>query len=171
MSAAGWWRMRAPMPRLTWTALALLACAEPIPPLPLPDGSIARDAGTRDAGPVPDAGPPQPVVDGIVTDAEWARGETVRANIPTDQSGSTLTALRARVRSGRLFVAVEGSIAPGDAILIYVDRSLGTPDGTDTADLSDRDGTLDALISRALDTPDNFHADFAWATQAMPHTS
>lgn len=152
--------------------LSLAACDERERPPPPP----RHDAGPitpRDAGVAPsrDAGSP-PTIDGVLEEWEWMGAEDARSEHPSDAEGSALRRLVARVRDGALYVGVAGSLTPGDAIVLYVDHSLGQPGGVDDLrTLSDRDGPLDAAIASAEGTPTGFRADFAWGTTVMPHGS
>lgn len=157
-------------------SLSLLGCQpERPPPVPIPEGGIHHDAGPRrDGGPIShrDAGPPDPIVDGEVSDSEWEGATIVETSVTTDRPGSTLHRLRAILQPERLVVAVEGTIADGDAIVIYVDRDLGASHGVSPASLADTSGTIDVALSQgSLDVPSGFRADFGWGTAAMPHTA
>lgn len=140
------------------------------PPAPPPVGDASVDAPRPDVGRpdvfVPDAGPTGPRVDGVVDDFEWRFGTDVENETATDREGSTLTRMRAVLHEGRLVVAVEGSLAAGDALLVYVDRAVGEADGQ--ADLADEEGPLDVALSTDLTLPDDFRVDAAFGTLAMP---
>jgi hypothetical protein len=110
------------------------------------------------------------VLDGVV-DGEWDDAACVTSEVDTDRPGSTLTRLCAFLDEGHLFVAVEGTLAGSDALVVYLDRELGGSDGvSDLSDLADEDGALDVALSRALSTPAGFAADFAWGTTVVPRT-
>lgn len=146
------------------------------PPAPVPDAaSLRHDGGTFDAsGPSHgrDAGPPQPFVDGELRRGEWTGAIIAEANVSTDRPGSTLTRLHAILQPDRLVIAVEGTIADGDALAVYVDRDLGARHGVAPSALTDTAGTLDvALAQTSLLVPDGFAMDFAWGTTSMPHAS
>jgi len=69
-----------------------------------------------------------------------------------------------------LYVAVEGSLQPGDEnnIVLYVDRELETGDGVaDPIDLTDGMDALDDGISAGFTTPAAFLVDYAWGTRDM----
>jgi len=152
--------------------LAAAGCGgrEPAPPPP------RRDSGTPDgfdAGVISrrDAGPSGPVVDGTIEDDEWEDAAEATAEVETDAPGSELTRLLARVVDGSLFVGVEGALADGDALVVWVDRDLGGEDGwSDLATLVDEDGSLDSRVSSPVMTPDAFAVDWAWGTTQMPRT-
>lgn len=150
----------------------LLACErEPPPPPPRFDAGPPRDAGSFDAHVLPrrDAGPAGPFVDGVVDESEWADARVVENAVATDQPGNTLERLRVLVVENRLFLAVEGTIADGGALLVYVDGELGGADGvSDFADLTDEDGLVDGRLSRPFDVPVGFAADVAFGTTMMP---
>jgi len=161
------------MMRLASIALLLvLGCEEERPPpVPIPDGSVIRDGGTFDGGPIRlvDAGPTTPVVNGTLGAREWEGATLVESEVETDTEGSTLTSLRALLEDGRLFIGVEGTVATGDSIVIYVDRDLGGAQGVGASALTDSDGTLDAaLAQRSFSWPADFRVDFAWGTTRMP---
>jgi hypothetical protein len=120
----------------------------------------------------PDAGPRGPQIDGVVIDDEWDGATIADEDVATDRPGSVLTRMRALIDDGRLFVAVEGTLASGDALVVYVDRALGSPDGVaDPSDLSDESGALDAALSETITTPSELAADFAFGTTLMSHTA
>ena len=151
-----------------------LACEEEEPPPPPPppppfDAGPPMDAGPRpEAGPRPDAGGPGPVVDGVIDEDEWAGAESAEALVDTDSPGSELTRLVALIAGGRLHVGIEGTLADGDVMVLYVDHTLGDGVGVgDLATLTDVDPALDDAISGALVTPSDFAADAAWGTVAM----
>lgn len=160
------------MKRLTTALLVLwLVGCDDDPPVPPPP---ARDAGpSMDAGPpggVPrDAGPPLATIDGVIDDEEWAGADTVTLERDTDRPGTVLRRLLAQVEPDRLVVAVDGTIAAGDTLVVYIDRALD--EGVGVADLStidDTDGALDAALANGPSTPAGFAADFAFGTDAMP---
>jgi hypothetical protein len=152
--------------------LLLLGCEEERPPgVPIPDGSVIRDGGTFDGGPirVVDAGPTTPVVNGTLGEREWDGATIMESEVETDTDGSTLTSLRALLEEDRLFIGVEGTVASGDSIVIYVDRDLGGAHGVGASGLTDADGALDAVLAQpALSLPAGFQVDFAWGTTRMP---
>lgn len=152
----------------------LLACErERLPPPPMLDGGTRPDAGRFDAGPIVrrDAGPPA-TIDGIESSGEWDDAVVVEAAVETDREGSTLSRLMAFIEGDRLFVAIEGSLASGDAIILYADRALGEGIGVIPPELADADGALDvALAQTALSVPSAFEIDFAWGTTLLPRTA
>ena len=132
------------------------------------------DAGRRDAGRIMrgDAGTTLPIVDGVIGDTEWRAATSATSEEPTDHEGSVLTRLLAHVEDETLFVGIEGTIAPGDVMVVYVDHSRGDMGGVgELASLVDDDNPLDDAISSPLITPDSFAADFAWGTTTTPRTS
>jgi len=136
------------------------------------DGGPRRDGGRLDAGPRPDGGGGGIVIDGVVSDAEWAGAMMVANSVATDWGVglNALSRLRAVVRDGSLFVAVEGRVesSSGNAILLYVDNDLpGTAGVADLFSLVDSTGALDDALSAGLSTPSGFDADLAWGTRAM----
>lgn len=161
------------MTRLACIALLLVSgCeTEKPPPIPIPDGSVIRDGGTFDAGPIRirDAGPTSPVVDGMLTEGEWEGAALAEADVETDREGSTLTGLRALIEDERLYVGVQGTVASGDSIVIYIDRDLDGTHGVGAGALTDAEGTLDAVLAQpTLSLPSGFAIDFAWGTTRMP---
>lgn len=171
--------MRAPKslgPVLLAAAAALGACESTPPPPPAPglDGSLRRDAGALDANVArADTGVrPPPEVDGRVEEAEWRGALVAEAERPSDRPGSVLSSLRARIVGERLYVAVQGTLAPGDALALYVDRDLGSASGVTPSQLTDSEGVLDALLAqRELVVPSAMRLDFAWGTARMPHAA
>lgn len=156
---------------LVLVVLALGCGSDRPPPIPRIDAGY-RDGGRPDAHVVRrDAGPPGPDLDGVLDDADWDDGVTSEASVETDRPGSTLTRLSALIDDDRLFVGVEGTIATGDSIVVYVDRDLGGEDGIAPSALADADGALDAAITQPSLDAAGFAIDFAWGTTIMPHTA
>ncbi|MCA9605486.1 MAG: hypothetical protein KC619_07815 [Myxococcales bacterium] len=154
--------------------LLSLGCEEHMRPPP----PTRFDAGPRmdaevDAGRIPhDGGAAAPVVDGVIEAAEWAGAVEHHSATATDREGSTLTRLLARIENDRLYVGVEGTLADGDTMVLYVDRALNGSDGiVDLAALADETGALDRAISSPFETPFSFRTDFAWGTTTMPRTA
>lgn len=162
------------MTRLAWVALLLaLGCdRERPPPIPITDGSVIRDGGSFDGGPIRtrDAGPSTPFVNGTIGEREWEGAMRVESAVDTDREGSVLRSLRALVEDDRLYVGIEGTVAAGDSIVLYVDRDPpGEAHGVDASALTDTEGALDAaLAQRTLSLPSDFAIDFAWGTTRMP---
>lgn len=130
----------------------------------LDSGTIA-DAGT-DSGldASLDGGPPAPVIDGTLGPTEW-RGATVASDATaTDWSGNELRALRALVRDEGLYLAIDGTIAGGNAIAVYVDRARADAPGVTLASLTDASGALDNALTAAISTPADVRPDLAWGT-------
>lgn len=156
--------------------LMALACDEserppPPPPPPPPSDAGPIDAARMDSGPRRDAGPTGVMIDGIVTDREWDDAVIATATVATDRPGSELSRLLVQIVDDTLYIAVEGSIADGDVLVVYVDHALGEPEGVDDlAALTDDDPALDDAISSPLMTPAAFAADVAWGTTAMSRT-
>lgn len=163
--------MRAPS--LLLAAALALGCDGPESPPPAPglDGSVRFD-GNFDAGPPPprrDAGPPGPTLDGVI-DEEWDGATCVEAEVETDRPGSELSRLCALIEDELLFVAVEGTLAGGDALTVYLDRALGVDEGIAIDALMDTEGVLDVALSQAVTTPAAFRADAAFGTSLLPRT-
>lgn len=150
-------------------ALALGCERQVPPPIPRVDANYA-DAAGLDAFVRRDSGPRIPSVDGAIEEAEWERAVTVRAEVPTDRPGSTLSRLSALLLGDRLYVAVAGTLAEGDSVVVYVDRDHGGPDGVaDAGALADTDGALDAAITQPSLDASGVAVDLAWGTTLMPH--
>lgn len=148
-----------------------LGCEDPVhPPPPAGDAGSRPDAAFDGGGIIRrDGGARRPTIDGTIEDGEWAGAVEARSSTATDSEGSTLTRLLARIEDDELFVGVEGTLAAGDAMVLYVDHALGGSDGIpDLASLSDETGTLDSAVSSGFSTPFSFRADFAWGTTTMP---
>lgn len=166
--------MRRLLPLLLLTFAS--ACEEepPLPPPPRmdatwPDGGPPRDAFfiRRDAGPTGGI-----LMDGVVDEEVWMDASTTEAVVDTDRPGSELLRLRAFIGAGRLFVAVEGSLAADDALTVYVDNAVGDAAGIDDLGLlTDETGALDSAISSALSTPSGYEMDYAFGTVLMPHAA
>lgn len=155
-----------------WIGLALLLAlgcdTDRPPPVPIFDGNGIRDGGTFDAPPVR-VHPTSPVIDGEIKRREWEGASVVEADVATDRDGSTLSALYAVLEDDRLVIGVEGTVAGGDSIVVYVDRDFGEGDGVDLRALEDDEGLLDRVITqRSLRGPAGFAVDFAWGTTRMP---
>ncbi len=150
-------------------SLALGCEREEPPPIPRVDASWA-DAAGLDARVRRDSGPPIPSVDGTIEEEEWERAVTVTSDVATDRPGSTLTRLSALLLGDRLYVGVEGTLADGDSVVVYVDRDHGGPDGVaDPRALADADGALDAAITQPSLDVSGVAVDLAWGTTRMPH--
>jgi hypothetical protein len=136
-----------------------------------PDTGVdaGRDAGTdagRDAGPVV-----APVVDGVVGATEWASAISATSSTVTGWAGNELTALRAMTVTGTLYLAIEGRVAGGNAMVVYVDGDPGGAHGVAVlSTLTDSTGALDDAISAGFTTPSGFAADVAWGTTALSRT-
>ncbi|MCZ7682184.1 MAG: hypothetical protein M5U28_26695 [Sandaracinaceae bacterium] len=147
-------------------SLALGCEREVPPPIPRVDASWA-DAAGLDARVRRDSGPPIPSVDGALEEEEWERAVTVTSDVATDRPGSTLTRLSALLLGDRLYVGVEGTLADGDSVVVYVDRDHGGPDGVaDPSALADADGALDAAITQPSLDVSGVAVDLAWGPPA-----
>jgi hypothetical protein len=136
-----------------------------------PDAGVdaGRDAGTdagRDAGPIA-----APTIDGVVGAAEWAPAVAATSTTATIWTGNQLTAIRGIALAGTLYLAIEGRVDGGNAMLVYVDGDPGGAHGVTTlASLTDSIGALDDAISAGFTTPAGFHADVAWGTLDLSRT-
>ncbi|HJL15037.1 MAG TPA: hypothetical protein RMH99_05235 [Sandaracinaceae bacterium LLY-WYZ-13_1] len=139
----------------TVSALLTLDDGEPPPP----------DAGAPDAG--ADGGVDGIVVDGVIGADEWAGAATASSTQPAAGlfAGNTLRTLHVVRTTARLFVAIEGTLTPGNAYLMYVDRDLAGPDGlTSPTPLADFTGPLDRALSKEIFTGAEVRIDHAWGT-------
>ncbi|HEY8428854.1 MAG TPA: hypothetical protein VIL20_10785 [Sandaracinaceae bacterium] len=156
---------------VAWIGLVAMGCAcSPEEPAPIPD----LDAGVRPRFPdgrviLRDGGPRRPAIDGVIDEGEWDGATRVEASVATDREGSELARLSAHVAHGRLWVAVEGTIADGDAIVVWVDADHGGTGGVAPSELADTDGALDAAITQTALDVDGFSMHAAWGTRQMPH--
>ncbi len=162
------------MPRgaLVLVALAIVACEEPpVDPVPLPEAGMRMDAGPRlDANVVRPAGPPR--IDGVLDERRWRDAVVAENRVAGDVPGRALTRLAALVVGDRLYVGVEGTLTPGDRLVVYVDAALGSSAGvTDLAALAAAAGRLDPALVQPLVLPAEVRPDLAWGTAAMPHTA
>src|SRR5690606_3325703 len=162
-------RMRA---LFAWTSLFAIGCAcSPEEPPPIPD----LDAGVRPLFPdgrvvLRDGGPPGPQIGGVIERGAGDRAARAEARAATHREGSDLASLAARIAIGRLWVAVEGTIAGGDSIGVWVDADHGGTGGVAPSALADTDGALDAAITQTgLDVTAGFSMHAAWGTRQMPH--
>lgn len=127
-------------------------------------GDGGRDGSSGDAGPPPD----DVTLDGILGDDEWFGAYVARNTVPTDWTGNRLDAIHVLVLGSTLWIGIEGTVEPMNAIVLYVDGNRGGTTGVaDLATLSDGEGALDNSISAGIGTPVDFRADFAWGTRAM----
>lgn len=141
---------------------------------PPTDAGPTTDAETDDAGPVPDGGPAPvaPTIDGTLGATEWAGALERIADVPPGPpfEGDRLTRLLAIRTETRLYVAVEATLEPDHAIVMYVDADLEEPNGvilTGAADLADFGGTLDRALSVPLSSS-LLRPEYAWGTTSMP---
>lgn len=139
--------------------------------LTLDEGAIVVDAGTPDAGP-PDAGPPDGVViDGVLGVEEWASASVftnTAAPAGTFATNPPLTRLFTMRDATHLYMAVEGGVSAGNAIVAYLDRDVGDGTGVPSpTPLDDFNGDLDRALSKMLFTPSDLWIDFAWGTLDM----
>lgn len=113
-----------------------------------------------------------PVVDGVVGGTEWAAATSASSSTLTSWTGDELLTLRAVAIGGVLYVAVEGRVESGNAMLVYVDGDPGGAHGVaDLTTLTDSSAGLDDAISAGFTQPSVFRADVAWGTTAMSHVA
>jgi hypothetical protein len=182
-------------------ALAALACApEERPPPPgtrdagieRPDGGpivVRRDAGRdaeagdsgggwSDSGvPQPDgaAGPALPVIDGVIGRDEWVGAALYVSTTPAVApfEGDTLRRLHVLRTSDHLLLAIEGTLEPTHAFLVYVDADVGSERGVILSgkSLGDRSGALDRALSAVLFGRSELRPDYAWGTTVVPRAT
>lgn len=129
-------------------------------------GVDVRDAATLDAG--ADAGSRVITIDGVIGAAEWAGVPDVTNTVATAWAGNEITRMLATIEVGRLYLAVEGTVEPMNAIVVYFDNDLGGAAGVSSlSDLTDSTGGLDNALSGSFTTPTMFRADYAWGTRDM----
>lgn len=131
----------------------------------------AMDTGAADTG--ADSGAPSIVLDGTVTDAEWAGAAIARNTTATDWGVGLnhLDALRVAVVGDQLYLAVEGAVESTNGLVAYVDAHVGDAAGvSDMSALTDTTGSLDNAVSSTLVAPAAFKADFAFGTRTMSHS-
>ena len=121
------------------------------------------DAGGTDAGGT-DAGPVAPTIDGVLGASEWAGATMVTSTTATDWTGDELRSLRALLLADALYLAIEGTIEGGNAMLVYVDRAQGTAEGVALATLTDSTGALDDAMTAGFTTPATVLPDLGWGT-------
>jgi hypothetical protein len=157
------------------------------------DAGAQDDASTLDAGAVDDAGPIEvdaghdagtfdggggdapPVIDGIVSDAEWAGATAVASSEPTIWTGNELRRMRALLREDGLYVAIEGVVEAGNGMMLYVDRARGSSEGVSLADVTDFMGALDNAITPGvatpITTPSDVRVDLGWGSLDLSRTA
>lgn len=135
------------------------------------DGDASTDAGTTsgDAGTIDGGGAgTAPVIDGVVSDAEWAGATSVAGSVATIWTGNELRRMRALLRAEGLYVAVEGVIEGGNGMMVYVDRARGESEGVVLADVTDFMGALDNAITPGtavpMTTPSDVRIDLGWGS-------
>lgn len=173
----------------------LVACEEPDPPpfapefdagTERPDGSLVfrvdggrdgavepADAASEEDADVADAsGPLLPNVDGVIDESEWAGALEVLNDTAPVALTDRLSRLLVRRTEGRLYVAIEGSVAEGRGMLMLVDADYGGDPGVvlNGSALSDYAGSLDtALSSSVFSTADpELRPDYAWGALGIP---
>lgn len=141
---------------------------------PPTDAGPSTDAETDDGGPVPDGGPSPtaPTVDGTIGATEWLGALERIADVPSAPpfEGDRLSRLLAIRTETRLYVAIEATLEPGHAIVMYVDADFGEPNGvllSSGAKLADFVGTLDGALSVPLASA-VLRPEYAWGTTSMP---
>jgi len=140
---------------------------------PGPDAAPGRDAAAPFDGAVDAAAPALPRIDGVIDEGEWSAAVVTRSMTPPADSrpGDTLRALSAIRTAERLYLAIEGTIASGDAMLVFVDRDFGTGRGAVLAGMpfADPTGALDRAMSVPLVSAlSELRPDAAWGTLRMP---
>jgi hypothetical protein len=143
----------------------------------VPDGGTVLDAGRADGGTAGDAGAGgdassgdvTPSIDGVVGALEWEGAVFTESTEPTDWTGNTLRSLRALLTDDALYIAIEGSVDSGNAIVLYLDRAEGGVEGVVLTSASDDSGALDDAItpSEPFTTYADFRADLAWGTRVL----
>lgn len=133
------------------------------------DSSV--DAPGMDVGD-DDAGPPTAItVDGLFTDAYWSGTAASLTNTVTVASpfdGDSLMVLHYGRDDEWFYMGFEGSLATGDAVVVYVDTHFG--DGVQlSTGLSDTRNTINSVLSLQILASAEFQPEYGWGTSAMPH--
>lgn len=139
--------------------------------LTIADGVVIPDAGPVDGGGADAGAPGGIVVDGTVGAAEWAGAGMASNALSADGTpfmSNSLGTLRAVRTSSTLYVAIEGTLTSGNAILMYVDAEVGGVDGLVTlTGLSDFSGALDQAFSNKSLSAAALRLDYVWGTLDM----
>lgn len=136
------------------------------------DAGTIADAGVDSGGDASlDGGPPAPVIDGTLGPTEWRGATVVSDTTATAWAGNELRAMRALVRDEGLYIAVDGAIAGGNAIVVYVDRARAGSAGVSLGSLTDSSGALDDALSAGFTTPPDVLPDLAWGTLDLSRTA
>lgn len=124
-----------------------------------------------DAGPdarAIDAGPPPPTIDGTIGATEWSAATSDTDATPSAWGAANqLRAIHALLRAEGLYLAIEGTVEPANAIVAYVDRARGTTEGVVLSSLTDGTGDLDDALSAGIATPADVRPDLGWGTRDM----
>jgi hypothetical protein len=161
--------------RARWSVLGLLALVgcgtPPRAPVPLPEAGPRPDGGPRaDANALLPTAPP--TIDGTLDERAWRSAALAEGSILSDGSGRALRTLRALVMRERLYVAVEGALAAGDRLLVYVDGARGDELGVaDLSTLGATEGPLDSALAQPFALASGVRPELGWGTTAMPYAA
>jgi hypothetical protein len=136
-----------------------------------PSDAARGDGAAIEDGAI-DGGVRAPVIDGVIGDAEWSIATQAVALIPGTGvfTGEQLDRLSAYRDSTRLYLAIEGVIAEGHSVIVYLDVDYGESTGVMLAGLTlaDTDGALDVALSQVLYTAaPEVGVDRAWGSTSV----
>lgn len=123
------------------------------------DGGRGLDASTTDGG-----RRAAPRIDGVLGEGEWDGAAWVVNTTATNWAGNELRSMRALLLPEGLYLAIEGTVGSPNAIVVYVDRARGSPEGVLLATLTDSSGELDDAMTAGFMTPSDVRPDFGWGT-------
>ncbi|MBW2701424.1 MAG: IPT/TIG domain-containing protein, partial [Deltaproteobacteria bacterium] len=110
-----------------------------------------------------------PTIDGDLG-VDWPAEHQVAENSTASSWGSNrLDALWVSFDDDNLYLGIQGWAEANNGIVIYLDKDFGSPNGiANMNDLTDEDGSIDALISSPIVvSAGGFAADFALASKGM----
>jgi hypothetical protein len=130
------------------------------------------DAPGFDAGPI-DGGPLRAItLDGAFGDAFWGTASSQPNSTPTNTGfdGDSLTVLHYGRDDNYLYLGFEGTLVPGDAVVVYVDTQVGAGPIL-MGGLADTHGVVNSVLSSTLTSavPD-FQPEWGWGTSTMPRS-
>lgn len=181
-------------------AAALTACQAPAPytmlsldastDAPRPDVGpvLLHDTGPRDTGATDtgtgmldapgvetDAGVSLAIrVDGLFDEAYWNGGggnaSTNATPALTPYEGDAITVVHYGRDANWLYVGVEATLVPGDAIALWLDTPAASGVLLNGTGLADRANTVNAVLSTGLNSVVvDFQPQLGWGTSVLPH--
>lgn len=117
-----------------------------------------------------------PAIDGKVSDEDWTMGTWMGANKATKVvdpwKGNSVGQIFAAYDKDNLYIGLEASCAPLNAVVVYIDVDFGAKTGVAAPvglkDNNNADNSVDDALSSVLEvTPAGFGIDFGFATVGM----